>query len=286
MLRAIAHALSDRRHLLVEAGTGTGKSMAYLIPAAIWAIENNTRVVISTNTINLQEQLIHKDIPDMCNALGIQVRAAVLKGRSNYLCPRRLETFRRLGPENAAEMRVLAKILVWTLDSSHGDRGELNLTGPIEAGIWARLSAADDNCTSDTCYRRMGGSCPFYQAHQAAHTAHLIIVNHALLLADVATGNRVLPEYNYLIVDEGHHIESATTNALSYRLTEVDTERLLRELGGANAGLARPYACTDTGDLTSRSIWIPGSTCAERHRFSFSFSKPCPQFLQYDRQFP
>ncbi len=237
MVKAVTEALSVGRHLLVEAGTGTGKSMAYLIPAALWAAENNTRVVISTNTINLQDQLIHKDIPDLSNALGVEVRATVLKGRSNYLCPRRLEAIRRRGPENAAEMRVLAKILVWLLEAQSGDRSEINLTGPQERAVWARLSAEDEGCTSDTCYRRMGGICPFYQAHRAAHSAHLIVVNHALLLADVATGNRVLPEYNYLIVDEGHHIEAATTNALSYRVTETDTERLLRELGGSKTGL-------------------------------------------------
>ena len=190
MVKAVTEALTHSRHLLVEAGTGTGKSMAYLIPAALWAVENNTRVVISTNTINLQDQLIHKDIPDLCNALGLEIRTTVLKGRSNYLCPRRLEAFRRQGPESPAEMRVLAKVLVWLLDAQNGDRSKINLTGPVERAIWARLSAEDEGCTSDTCYRRMGGVCPFYQAHRAAHSAHLIVVNHALLLADVATGNR------------------------------------------------------------------------------------------------
>ncbi len=237
MVKAVTEALSHGRHLLVEAGTGTGKSMAYLIPAALWAAENNTRVVISTNTINLQDQLIHKDIPDLGNALDVEIRTTVLKGRSNYLCPRRLETFRRQGPDSPAEMRVLAKVLVWLLEAQSGDRSELNLNGPVERAIWARLSAEDEGCSSDTCYRRMGGVCPFYKAHKAAHSAHLIVVNHALLLADVATGNRVLPEYNYLIVDEGHHIKSATTNALSYRVTENDTERLLRELGGSRTGI-------------------------------------------------
>ena len=105
MLRAVAKAFSEGRHLLIEAGTGTGKSMAYLIPAWEWSARTGRRVVISTNTLNLQDQLIHKDIPDLQRAFGGECRAAVLKGRSNYLCLRRLEAFRRLGPRSPEEMR-------------------------------------------------------------------------------------------------------------------------------------------------------------------------------------
>jgi ATP-dependent DNA helicase DinG len=223
--------------MLVEAGTGTGKSLAYLIPAAYWAIKNNTRVVISTNTINLQDQLINKDIPDLQGALNIPVRAAVLKGRSNYLCPRRVEALRRRKPENVHEARVLAKVLVWLLDSRTGDRTEINLNGNIERMVWSRLSAEDEGCRLEVCLKRTGGRCPFYRAKIAAENAHLLIVNHALLLADTATGNRVLPPYDYLVVDEAHHLESATTNALSFRARAVDITRLTRELGGPKTGL-------------------------------------------------
>jgi DNA polymerase-3 subunit epsilon/ATP-dependent DNA helicase DinG len=237
MLRAVTEALSFHRHLFVEAGTGTGKSMAYLIPAALWAIHNNRRVVISTNTINLQEQLINKDIPDLINVLGLDIKAAVLKGRGNYICPRRVEIMRRRGPDNIDELRVLGKVLVWLQDTTLGDRNELTLNGPGERQVWSRLSAEDDICGADTCVKRTGGACPFYRARQSAQTAHLLIVNHALLLADVATGNRVLPEYEYLIIDEAHHLEEATTNALGFELSQHDVSRALRELGGANSGL-------------------------------------------------
>jgi DNA polymerase-3 subunit epsilon/ATP-dependent DNA helicase DinG len=236
MLQAVTSALSNGSHLMVEAGTGVGKSFAYLIPAALFAMQNNTRVVVSTNTINLQDQLIKKDIPDLRAALGIDLRAAVLKGRSNYLCPRRLQYMRQHGPATEDELRVLAKILVWQLGSQSGDRTEINLTGPSEREVWARLSAEDDNCTNDTCLGRMGGGCPFYRARQAAQSAHLLVVNHALLLSDIATGSKVLPEYDYVIVDEAHHVESATTNALSFRLTQFDLERMTREIGGSSAG--------------------------------------------------
>ena len=237
MLRAVANALSYGQHLMVEAGTGVGKSFAYLVPAALFALQNNTRVVISTNTINLQDQLIKKDIPDLCAALGLDLRAAVLKGRSNYLCPRRLELLRHRGPSNVDEMRVLAKVLVWILDNNSGDRTEINLTGPSERELWVHISAEDDACTSETCLERTGGACPFFRAKQASLNAHLLIVNHALLLTDVAVGNRVLPEYDHVIIDEGHHLEAATTDALSYRLTHFDLERLFREAGGVSSGI-------------------------------------------------
>ncbi len=161
MLKAVTNALSNGNHLIVEAGTGVGKSFAYLVPAAMFAVQNNTRVVVSTNTINLQDQLIKKDIPDLKAALNLDVRAAVMKGRSNYLCPRKFEYMRSHGPTNANEMRVLAKIIVWKLENNSGDRNELNLTGPIEREVWMRLSAEDDNCTTETCLGRMGGTCAF-----------------------------------------------------------------------------------------------------------------------------
>ena len=237
MLRAVANALSYGQHLLVEAGTGVGKSFAYLVPAALFALQNNTRVVISTNTINLQDQLIKKDIPDLCTALSLDLRAAVLKGRSNYLCPRRLELLRKRGPATADEMRVLAKVLVWQLENTSGDRTAINLTGPSERDVWVHVSAEDDACTSETCLERTGGACPFFRARQASQNAHILVVNHALLLTDVAVGNRVLPDYEHVIIDEGHHLESATTDSLSFRLTQFDIERLIRETGGSSSGI-------------------------------------------------
>ena len=263
MLRAVCEAFSEGRHLLVEAGTGTGKSMSYLIPAALWAIKNKRRVVISTNTINLQDQLINKDIPDLCAALGVELRATVLKGRGNYLCPRRLESLRRRGPSNADEMRVLAKILVWLQGTESGDRGEINLNGPAEREVWMRVSAEDEACTTENCLKHTGGACPFLRIRQASQSAHLLIVNHALLLADVATGNRVLPEYEYLIVDEAHHLEEATTSSLSYRLTQGDVDRMLRELGGPKAGLLG-WLLTATQDVLAPAEYASLNEQVER----------------------
>ncbi len=237
MLKAVTNALSTGNHLMVEAGTGVGKSFAYLVPAAYFAVQNHTRVVVSTNTINLQDQLIKKDIPSLKAALNLELNATVMKGRSNYLCPRKLEYMRSHGPKDANEMRVLAKIVVWMLDNASGDRNELNLTGPTEREAWSRLSAEDDNCTTDTCMGRMGGSCPFQRAKQAALNSHILIVNHALLLSDVASGSKVLPEYDYVVIDEAHHMESAVTGALSFRMTQNDLDRMMKELGGTSAGI-------------------------------------------------
>jgi len=237
MLRSVTNALSYGRHMLIEAGTGVGKSFAYLVPAAYFAIQNNTRVVVSTNTINLQDQLIKKDIPALKEALGLDLRAAVLKGRANYLCPRRLQNMRHFGPNSAEEMRVMAKVLVWQLENQSGDRNELNLTGPAERDAWMKLSADDDACTTETCMSRMAGTCAFQRAKSAAQNAHILIVNHALLLSDVATGSKVLPEYDYLVVDEAHHLESATTSALSFKLTQFDMIRMLKEIGNQSSGM-------------------------------------------------
>jgi DNA polymerase-3 subunit epsilon/ATP-dependent DNA helicase DinG len=278
MLEAVTQAISDGRHLLVEAGTGTGKSIAYLIPAALWAVRNNSRVVISTNTINLQDQLINKDIPDLRDALNLDLRAAVLKGRGNYLCPRRLENLRRRGPETPEEVRVLGKILVWLQHTVTGDRTELNLNGPVEREAWSRISAEDEGCTTENCIKRTGGICPYYRSRQAAQSAHILIVNHALLLSDVATGNRVLPEYDTLIVDEAHHLEDATTNALSFRLTQAAIERMLRELGGPKTGalgwlLAAAQDILKPGDYARLNHLVDQAT-----NFAFQFDSLVSEF--------
>ena len=279
MVQAVTQALSQERHLLVEASTGIGKSFAYLIPAALFSTANNARVVISTNTINLQDQLIHKDVPDLRQALDLNFHAAVLKGRGNYLCPRRLENFHRRGPESAEEMRVLGKILVWMLETQSGDRAHINLNGAPERDVWRRISADDEACTQETCLNRTGGACPFYRARLAAQSAHIVIVNHALLLADVATGNRVLPEYDYLIIDEGHHLEDASTNALSFRVSQFEVVRMLRELGSSSSG-AVGWAVKSVESLLSPSDMAAFNQIASRITdFAFQFEQLSGQFF-------
>jgi ATP-dependent DNA helicase DinG len=230
MLRAVAMAFNERQHLMVEAGTGTGKSIAYLLPAVTFAHLNGERVVVSTNTINLQDQLFLKDVPDLQQLLPFEFRAVVLKGRSNYLCQRRLAGLRQAGVSSAEEMRMLAKVLVWVPSTQTGERGELFMPNPVEQALWGKISAESDTCTLDRCRFRERGRCFFYRARRAAEHAHLIIVNHALLLSDVAVENRVLPEYRYLIVDEAHHLEASVTRQLSFQGDQRAVERILSEL--------------------------------------------------------
>ncbi len=237
VLNAVAKAFNDGATLLVEAGTGTGKSLAYLVPSIYWAVQNGQRVVISTNTINLQDQLYTKDIPDLRKILPIDFKAALLKGRSNYLCRRRLDALRRSERLSSAEVRVLAKVLAWLPSTTTGDSAELTLMGPEENGVWARLSSDAEHCSPETCQLRQENKCFFYHAREKAESAHVVIVNHALLLSDVAAENHVLPEYKYLVVDEAHHLEARATEALSFDVSGSSLEVMFRGLANDRGGL-------------------------------------------------
>jgi len=242
MVAAVAEAFNQGEHLIVEAGTGTGKSVGYLLPAAFWAHENERPVVVSTNTINLQDQLIHKDLPQLQRLLPFKLRATVLKGKRNYLCTRLFQQMRHHGPANADEMTLYARILIWLPHSERGDVAEINLRTPGERLAWSRLSADNDGCSSETCREER---CPLHVARRLAEQAHILVVNHSLLLADVAAGNRVLPHYLDLVVDEAHHLESAVTDGLSFRADRRFLETLLEEITRPRAGLV--------ADLQSRA---------------------------------
>lgn len=230
MMQTVAQAFNEGKHLLVEAGTGTGKSLAYLLPAVLWAVKNQRPVVISTNTINLQEQLMSKDLPLLERSLPERFEAVLLKGRNHYLCRRQLQLLRQRGPVGADEMRVLAKILLWLPNTLDGDGDALFLPTPAERAVWATLSASKENCDPTRCPFFADDTCFFYRARNRAEGSHIIIVNHALLLADVATDNRLLPDYDMLVVDEGHHLEAAVTDALSIEINRWTVRHLVEEL--------------------------------------------------------
>jgi DNA polymerase-3 subunit epsilon/ATP-dependent DNA helicase DinG len=238
MLETVAEAFNNQEHLLVEAGTGTGKSLAYLLPAIYFAQQNGEHVVISTNTINLQDQLYGKDIPDLQKLLPFEFNAAMLKGRSNYLCRRRLNSFRRNTNFTIDQARVLAKLLCWLPQTAAGDRAELVLI-PSENGAWAQVQAEAETCLAERCIYRQRGQCFLYRARHAAEAAHVIIINHALLLSDMVTENRVLPEYDYLIVDEAHHLEESATDQLGFSADQWQLGRFLGELSRQEAGVGR-----------------------------------------------
>ena len=233
MLIAVAEALNQGDKLLVEAGTGTGKSIGYLLPAAFWAAQNGRRVIVSTATINLQDQLINKDIPTLQGILPFELRATVLKGKRNFICTRLFKQMRHAGPKDASEMTLFARILVWLPDSLTGDVAQISLRTPPERYAWSRLNAENDVCSRELCAEE---KCPLHLARRRAQQAHIIVANHALLLADIKAS--VLPEYKDVILDEAHHLESAVTDGLSFRADRRFMESILAEYTGRSSFLS------------------------------------------------
>ena len=227
MAQAVAEALNEGQQLIVEAGTGIGKSLAYLLPAACYALRNNARVTVSTATINLQEQLITKDIPAIQRLLegwsgdGPPLAATQLKGRRNYLCLRRHLAGRQAPSLSDEETRFVLRLLLWLPQTESGDRAELRLR-TAEEMLWYRFSAQNENCLGGSCPFVLDGSCFLVRARQRAEASHLVVVNHALLLSDVAVGGRVIPPYDNLIVDEGQHLEEEATRQLGFEAREAD----------------------------------------------------------------
>lgn len=224
-LAALA-ALNEDRPLVAEAGTGTGKSLAYLVPAALWAIANDGKVVVSTFTRALQSQLLRDDLPVLTRA-GIEVRAAVLQGRNNYVCKRRLGLAQAENEAASEDERepVLADVVAWEAVTNNGARGDLPIA--VDGGVWERVESDSDLTLRVRCPHYE--ACHYYQARRQAAAAHLVVVNHALLMADLSLkrmgAQGVLPTYNRLVLDEAHHLEDAATGALAARLTLRGVQR-------------------------------------------------------------
>ena len=218
MANRVLGALNDGGHVLVEAGTGVGKSLAYLLPAALYALKNGKRVVISTHTISLQEQLLKKDIPavrEMLLEAGIieddaDFRAVLLKGRANYLCLQRWMASYGASMADPDFARLASSMLLWLPQTETGDRSELGLDQRDQL-TWQRLSAQDAKCLSRQNSFVREGTCFLQRARKAAESAHIIVVNHALLLADVASDGSAIPSFDTLIIDEAHNLEDVAT---------------------------------------------------------------------------
>ncbi len=242
MARAVARAFNQGEPLLVEAGTGTGKSLAYLVPAALFAAARGERVLVSTNTLNLQDQLYFKDIPALQRIMAADrapqrpdepapaaddeppFSAALLKGRGNYLCLKRYHDLRRSEHLAPDEVRTLLKVQLWLPTTSSGDRAELLLLDR-ENLAWGRINVTPETCTGPRCTHFR--ECFFFKARRAAEAAHIVVVNHALLIADLASQANVLPPYDHLIIDEAHNLEDVATDQLSF---SVDQAALLKFL--------------------------------------------------------
>ena len=266
MASAVADALQSSQHLMVEAGTGVGKSFAYLLPVIDWAVKNKKRVVISTHTISLQEQLIEKDIPLLQSVYPDEFVAVLVKGRSNYLCQRRLEQTRRRQDalfESERQRESLWMIEEWAGSTTDGSLADLpNLPEP---GVWDKVCAEQGNCLGKKC--RHYNNCFWQAAKRRMQGGKILIVNHALFFSDLAlrmAGVQYLPKYDAVVLDEAHTVEAVAGDHFGLKVTEAGIRYQLRMLyePGKGKGILSTYgaaanpAIHAATELHSRLDWF------------------------------
>ena len=233
MAEAVSKAIEDEHHLMVEAGTGVGKSFAYLVPAILAAAVLGKKVVVSTHTISLQEQLLGKDVPFLRAVSPHEFSAVLVKGRSNYVSLRRLAaSSQRAGAtfQEPGQHQELMAIDRWATTTEDGSRSDLDFRP--EPAVWESVASEHGNCLGRKCPRFR--DCHYYKARARAKTANILVVNHALYMSDLAlraSGASILPEHEVVIFDEAHTLEGVAGDHLGLRLTSV----------GVDYGLARLY---------------------------------------------
>ena len=232
MLLAVAQIQARGGTLVVEAGTGTGKSLAYLVPSIARAVRHGERVVVSTNTHTLQEQLMTKDLPGLREWLPWDFKACLLKGRSNYVSLRRWRRFLAEPCKDPDELKFKLKVLLWLHTTSSGDRSELRLHGREEV-LWAQIASDPLDCVGIHCTKE---DCYVHRARAEAEASNLVVINHALLLADAEMGGSLLPEFDHLVVDEAHHLEEAATRGLRLEVDGPGLLALLERLASGDHG--------------------------------------------------
>lgn len=233
MARAVVEAFNGSQHLLVEAGTGIGKSLAYLVPAVQWAARNDTPVVVSTNTKNLQAQLFGKDLPLIRQALEADFKAALIKGRRNYLCVRQLLYLLHHARDELSrtERMQLLSVLPWAVETESGDLSESPAGAqPGGRALAARLSSSAEECLGPDC--RFRKQCFLHRARRTAQAADVVVANHSVVFAEMAMpdASPVLPPYEQVIFDEAHNLESAATGHFSVELSQPRIGFALRRL--------------------------------------------------------
>ncbi len=232
MARAVARAIEKPGHLVVEAGTGVGKSFAYLVPAILAAAEARKKVVVSTHTIALQEQLLGKDIPFLRSVMPHEFTAVLVKGRSNYISLRRLEV--AIQRQNALfqrpeEFDQLATIRMWSRRTSDGSRSDLDFR--VLPSVWEAVQSEDGNCLGRECPSHQ--DCFFFRARRRMRSANLLVVNHALFVTDLALrgeGFGLLPDYHVAILDEAHTLEAVAGEHLGVQLSSLGVDYTLARL--------------------------------------------------------
>ncbi len=235
MAAAVADALEKNHHLVVEAGTGVGKSLAYLIPAALFALENRRKAIISTHTINLQEQLLQKDIPIVRKLLDRPFEAALLKGRQNYLCPSRLDRALQLQNDlfTSSEQQELLRIKDWSRRTTEGTLSDLDVEP--DSSVWAQVCSEPHICTPKTC--GAGSRCFYQEARKKLLTADLIVVNHTLFFlalesmgeAEGRSSGYLFPN-DFVILDEAHTVESVAARQVGIGVSQYGLKQALHRL--------------------------------------------------------
>ena len=231
MAEAVAQAFADKRHLIVEAGTGTGKTLAYLIPAIAAALQTKKRIVISTGTKNLQEQLMEKDIPFLHKVMPKKFTAAYMKGRSNYACLYRIQKADNQPIlDGLDQKRYFEEVRDWSRETSTGDRREL-VDLPEDLSFWSRINAKSDTCIGQKCPEFE--PCFITRMRSGAEAADIVIVNHHLFFADLnVRGNqfgKVIPDYGAVIFDEAHLIEDIAADYFGFQVSNFQIDELVRD---------------------------------------------------------
>ena len=233
MAQAVMRAFEEKRHLIVEAGTGTGKTLAYLVPAVAAALGGNGRVIVSTGTKNLQEQLMEKDIPFLQSILPRPFKATYMKGRNNYLCLNRLARAQSAPVlEGLDEVDYFEEVCHWSKESETGDRAELaNL--PESLSFWRHIDARSESCLGQKCPDF--DPCFITRMRDRAADADIVVVNHHLFFADLSLRNStygsVLPDYTAVILDEAHLIEEVASEYFGAQISNYQIDDLVRDLG-------------------------------------------------------
>ena len=251
MALAVRKALGSKTHLVVEAGTGVGKSLAYLVPLVLWARDENCRVVVATYTKALQQQIIRKDIPFLKTVLG-DFRVALCVGGENYLCLRRFDQLRTGSLYEQAETEALNRLFLWSTATRTGLRSELDFEPP--PGLWAKACRESDLCFGRACSSFK--DCWYQQARLREQQAQVLVANHHLFFADLATGGNVLPQHRAVVFDEAHQIEDVATDHLGIEVSNFAVRHLLDSLLSQRTrkGLLTRLAVQDHQVQAARSL--------------------------------
>src|SRR5256714_2909269 len=235
MAVAVARALEEDRHLVVEAGTGVGKSLAYLVPSILFALEQHKKAIISTHTINLQEQLLYKDIPILKKTLPVEFDAALMKGRGNYVCPRRLERALQSSKElfTGPEESELLRIAEWASKTRDGSLSDLSIEP--DPKVWAQVSSEAHLCTQKTCGQN--SRCFYQQARKRLLVSDVIVINHTLLFMLLGSPDQqegresgYLFPNDFIIFDEAHTVEQVASRQIGYGVSQYGLRSTIQRL--------------------------------------------------------